>query len=72
MKWEHLLEGISVIDSVCWHDYWVSHCGKGRTLKDGGLDTRVSLDFLPLRRTQKGFLHAVNYVHLFQCAQALK
>ena len=38
MKWEHLLEGISVIDSVCWHEYRVSHCGRGRTLKDGGLD----------------------------------
>lgn len=39
MKWEHLLEGISVIDSVCWHDYPTSHCGQGRLLKDSGLET---------------------------------
>lgn len=43
MKWEHLLEGISVIDSVCWHDYLVSRCDQGRILKDSNLKMEVCL-----------------------------
>lgn len=61
MKWEHLLEGISVIDSERGHDYWTSHCGRGRIQKDG--DVEVGRQSGPRRQTvfcgAGGFLNVV-------------
>lgn len=49
MKWKHLLEGISVTDSERGHDYWTSHCGRGRIQKDG--DVEVGRQSGPRRQT---------------------